>query len=470
MRTKRILSLLSAVCLVVALAAGCAGNGNGGSNSAGSNPADGASLSAADVYGEGLSEDTVAALQNSGTITLYTQYGTLAKGQPDDEQKAQLDFYKKYYGLNIKYKYQGYGDNLSKFLIDYSNNDAPDLISLDYRRWPKAGIRQVVFSIDELKEKGVVGLDHPEITRYEDIASRFRIGDRLYSPGITYADPSFLAYNVDLFDQYKVKNPGEYYKEGNWSMDTYIQCCKEITRELSDGTKIWGSFWRDATYYLVADDARLVDWDASGEKLKLTMTNPETVKALEVWADTYIQGYSPSAEQGGSEPFKVGHMGMFVCDANNFAQKAKDYTFKWDIVPTPLGSHNTSGNTPGECSGTGIVSSSKNPQGALNYCIATSLYRQARFQNNYGIKYILQYEGVYNKEQMDLIMTACDHIGLDLYMGVGNLLNVQWNFWNALKSGTMTTKEVFDTYEGVWQAEVDAENEAKAEAEKTNKK
>ena len=48
---------------------------------------------------------------------------------------------------------------------------------------------------------------------------------------------------------------------------------------------------------------------------------------------------------------------MFVCDANNFASKVPDYTFKWDIVPTPLGSHNTSGNTPGECSGTGIVSS-----------------------------------------------------------------------------------------------------------------
>ena len=47
-------------------------------------------------------------------------------------------------------------------------------------------------------------------------------------------------------------------------------------------------------------------------------------------------------------------------------------------------------------------------------------------------------------------------------MGIGNLVNSQWNFWNALKSGTKTTKEVFDTFEPVFRAEVDEENEVLA--------
>ena len=43
-------------------------------------------------------------------------------------------------------------------------------------------------------------------------------------------------------------------------------------------------------------------------------------------------------------------------------------------------------------------------------------------------------------------------------MGVGDLNTKQWNFWNDLKRGTMTVKEVFDTHEGVFQEQIDAEN------------
>ena len=415
-----------------------------------------------DVYGADLSEEEITALQNSGTITLYTDKATLVKGEPTDDEKDEYDFYKKYYGLTIKWKYQAWGDDLSKFLIDYANGDAPDFITLNYRRWPKAGTRQVVYSIDELKEKGVVGLDHPEITRYNDVASRFCIGDTLYSPGINYADPSFLAYNVDLFDEYKVKSPGDYFKEGNWSMDTFLQCAKEITRTLGDGTKIWGAYWRDATYYLVADDARLVDWNADGTKLVLQMSKANSVKPLETWANTFIDGYSPTSEDGGSDKFKIGQMGMFVCDANNFAQKVPDYTFKWEIVPTPLGANNVSGNIPGECSGNGIVSSSKNPQGVLNYHIAKSQWQAYRYNTPYGLYFSDAYDGAFNEEQLKTIATSAEHVGLDLYMGIGNLVNSQWNFWNALKSGTKTTKEVFDTFEPVFRAEVDEENEVLA--------
>ena len=52
MTTKRILSLLSAVCLVVALAAGCAGNGNGVSSSWSSAP----SAARGSLFFEGLRE------------------------------------------------------------------------------------------------------------------------------------------------------------------------------------------------------------------------------------------------------------------------------------------------------------------------------------------------------------------------------------------------------------------------------
>ena len=292
------------------------------------------------------------------------------------------------------------------------------------------------------------------------MAARFTIAGKKYSPGIYYTSPSICAVNTDLFAKYSVKSPVDYYKEGTWDMDNFVKCCKELTRTLADGTKIWGSYWRDATYYLVADDARLVRWDKGNNKLLLTMTNSETVKALNVWAETYLKGYSPTSEQGGSNFFKIGQMGTFVCDTVNLAKYAPDFTFKWDVVPTPLGANNTSGEIPGEVSGNGVVSSTKNPQGVINYCIAMSKWRMASTKTNYGIYFSEHYTGVYNQEQVKTIVDSSEHIGLDLYMGVGNLATNQYGFWNDLKRGTMTIKEVFDTYEGVWQAEVDAENDA----------
>ena len=470
---KRILSATLVLCLVaaLALAAGCTegGSGNAGSKSTGSKSGTGTgSVTVDDVYGAGLSEDEITALQNSGTITLYTDKSNLVKGEPNEDQKDEYDFYKKYYGLTIKWKYQAWGDNLTKFMVDYANNDAPDFIELNYRRWPKAGTRKVVFSLDELREKGVVGLDHPQITRYNDIASRFCIGKTLYSAGVNYVDPSVCAYNVELFDQYKVKSPGEYYAECTWDLDAYVKCAKELTRTLSDGTKIWGGFWRDHTYYLVADDARLVDWNEDGTKLVLNMSKTSTIKALEVWMDTYLNGYSPKPSEGGSDAFGKGQMGMFICDVNNYASKAVDYTFKWDIVPTPLGSHNVSGQIPGECSGNGVVDSSKNPQGVINYCIAVSLYREARYNQKYGVYYLPRFsQGVYNEKQLEMILPMGDHIGLDLYMGVSDLYSIQYRaFWDPLKDGKMSVKETIDAYENEWQEMVNEENQAMEEARK----
>lgn len=467
MKVKRILSAALVLCLVaaLALAAGC--NTDSGSGTTSSKPNPTASASVQDIYGEGLSEDVITALQSSGTITSYTMYQDQVNSSDwSDEFRQEMEFYKKYYGLTIKWKFQKYGDDLSKFLVDYSNGDAPDIIPLSYRRWPKAGNRQVVYNIDELKELGVVGLDHPELTRYEDVAARFRVNDKYYSPGIYYTTPAICAVNVDLFDKYKVKSPIEYYKEGNWNLDTYMQCCKELSRTDESG-KIYGGVWRDHTYYLVANDARLVRWNDDYSKLVLTMKETRAIKALEIFQNAFVNGYSPD-DNGGAAYFKKGTIGMYIHDANNYAQNCTDYTFKWDIIPAPLGADNVSGEIPGECSGNGVVTSTKNPQGCINYFIARSQWSSLYNNQPYGMYYVDSFKGVYSDEQVKMICGLADHIGLDLYWGVSNLSSTQFGvFWDPIKRGT-GIKEVVDAAAPVFQQAIDEENQAKAESEKTN--
>lgn len=44
-------------------------------------------------------------------------------------------------------------------------------------------------------------------------------------------------YNKTMFEEYGVKTPKEYYMEDNWTWDTYVQCCKEITKDLDGDGK-----------------------------------------------------------------------------------------------------------------------------------------------------------------------------------------------------------------------------------------
>ena len=452
---KKILSLalIAVLCAALALATGCTPKDTTGDK-------DTVSLTVENIYGSSdLTEDQIAAFQNSGEITLYTDKADVAKGEYDDDTKAALEFYKKYYGLTIKYKYQAYGDNLTKFMVDFANGDAPDMIGLNYRRWPKAGNRQIIYSLSELEEKGVLGLDHPEMEKYKDLREPYVIDGEYYSPIATYCSPVICAVNLDLFDEYKVKSPVEYYKEGTWDMDAYIKCCKEITRTKQDGTKIWGTFGWNYSWYLIANDARLVQWD-DNYKLKLTMNDPLTVETLTTWKSLYDNEYSLSAEQWSQDqPFKSGNMGMYIYTANNLANEYfnNTVTFKWDVVPMPYGSKNTSGLVPGEVSGSGVVTSTKNAQGVINYLIATRIWENADRNDEYSLYNIHTYEGVYNEEQMELIYSFCDKIDQDLYMGVGNLSN-GWLFWNDIKGGTMTIKECIEKWEPVWQEQVDEEN------------
>lgn len=454
MKTKRILSLLLVMVMALSMTAlaGCKGSTNTGGQT------DNTPVNVEEVYGSSdLSEEMITALQNSGELTLYTDSADVANGKFDDEWIENAEWMKKYYGLTINYRYQAYGDDLTNFLVDFAANDAPDVITLDYRRWPKAGNRQIVYNLDELEEMGILGLDHKAFDPYRDLSNRFNIGDKIYSVSITTCVPVVCGVNLDLFDQYQVKSPVAYYQEGAWDMDAYITCCKELTRTLGDGTKIWGGFGWNYNWYLVANDARLVKWDEN-YNLKLTMNDPLTIRSLTEIQDLYLKGYTPTDQMATSDNvWKSGKLGMYLATSNNMAVYLKDVTFNWDIVPMPYGADNTSGEVPGEFSGWGVVTSTKNPQGVINLLICKAIMAERDYGDD-GLYYRSSYEEIYSEDQLDMIYSYCNKVGQDLVMGVGTL-GKYFKFWNDLRGGGMTLKECIDTHEPFYQDQIDLENE-----------
>ena len=331
--------------------------------------------------------------------------------------------------------------------------------------WPKAGLRNLVYTTEELKERGIIGLDHPLMKADSEACERYTIGGKHYAV-TSHANVIIIGVNLDLFEKYNVKSPVDYYKEGTWDMDTYVKCAKEITRTTADGTKVWGGFGWNYNWTLMANDCALISWDNSRTKLVVTMNDPKVQRACGVIADLYTGKYTPMS--GAETYFKQGQMGFFAYIPQNLASILRKVTFKWDIVPFPYGADNTTGAYPSELYASCVVSSSKNPQGTVNYMISSNIWRGMAV----GADFIPENDyynqvgwGCFTPEQVAMYTAYEDKGMMDLSLGVGNLA-VDYGFWNNLRDGSKTYKECVDTYETVYQNQCDIENE---EAEKARK-
>ena len=306
----------------------------------------------------------------------------------------------------------------------------------------------------------MVGFDHPLLTATQEANDRWKIGKDAYSVGIGGANTVICGVNLDLFEKYNVKSPVDYYKEGTWDMDTYVKCAKELTRTLADGTKIWGAFGWNYNWFLMANDCALISWNKAGDRLAVTMNDPKVQRTCNIIAELYSGGYSPYSNQ--EARFRRGELGVYCATNQNLASALKQCTFKWDIVPFPYGVDNTSGQYAGEMSGNAVVSTTKNPQGVVNYIICRKVWAQL-IRNTPGIVpeddfYNTPGYTIFNKEQVALYESFNSKVGLDLSLGVGNLA-VDYGFWNNLRDGSKTYKECVDTYESVYEEQCRLENE-----------
>lgn len=452
---KKILSsaLLLALALALALsAAGCRKTGNKGDTSKSGNAVENL---ADNPFGIADADaDFIEVMNNSGEVSCYTYSQELS-----DYDKEFCEFFAKYYGGSMNYKYIAYADNQTQYLIDHAAGEAPSYIGIDYRKWPKVGNRQIVYSMDELKDMNIVGLDHPELVKYDKIASNYTIDGKRYAFSVSYATPVMIAVNLDLFDQYSVKAPTEYFKEGTWGYDTFVECCKNISRTTSDGTKIYGYNGWNFFWFLTANDDELIVWDKEW-KLQSNISNTRVKSTLGNIKSLYDNGYYGGAEKD----FVGGKIAMSAATADNLKNSLKDATFKWDIVPFPYGNDNSSGQVPGEVTVIGIVNQKgNNVQGVVNYNIARRVFDNNRFGVTDSGTYIGGYKDVFSENQIKLIQSYVNQIGEDLFLGVGNLKTTANQITNELKGGNMTVQEIVQTYEPVIKGQCVAEMENTAE-------
>ncbi len=181
-------------------------------------------------------------------------------------------------------------------------------------------------------------------------------------------DEEVMYFNPNAFKNRGVKSPAEYYKEGNWNWDTFLECAKAMTYA-DKGTQYYG--YTATKWYTFINSAGidLVTYD--GAKLTNNINNQTLLKAMTFTNELYNKYKVCSSKFYDTNGFNNGTVAMF---SNLTYSMTKAETAFSDLAsgvavdavpfPSPKGSKNY---VPASYKGFGVMKSSKNPEAAVYF-------------------------------------------------------------------------------------------------------
>lgn len=451
---KKILSVIIVAALTLALcmsAVGCKST-TGDTDNSSNDYADAIPGGSADV-----SAETLEALANSGEVSIYRFEGggTTPSGGSLEEDEEFKKYFDSVYGGNLVYHTVVWSDWENKFISEFAAGDAPDVVYLFSQNWPRAGSRGLVYSKADLEKLGVQALDHPVIKNSAELAERnFQYNGNVFGLDVFLVTPNVMLVNDTLIKDCGIdKTPKQLYESGQWNWDSFMDIMAKVCSvdKDADGQADYRGYngW-DATYVMSANAGYLIT-EKDG-KFQSNTTDIKVINGLQMYNDLSLNGYM--RERG---DFKEGKTATFVETHYNVAKKINNegsgLGFDWSVVPYPLGPDNTEGNQVGGCEAYAIVSSTDNPQGALNLIIAKNAFEASytELDPTYDLEYWLDDEGDQMLSDIRL------KVKQKLWAGVGNIWGGQWDFWNAVRS-TSSVTEVLSTYDSWLRAQCETEN------------
>ncbi len=448
---KKVISLIILAALVLTLGAaavGCKGNsadnGDGGSKN---NYGDAVPGGSADV-----STEVMEALTNSGTISMYMfEDNPSIPGNRSEWFDDFLEYYGQVYNGKVDIIDTLWADWYKKFITDFSAGDSPDLIYLFENNFPKFANRGMVVSVEEMQGKGIVGFDHPALMSDRDLiydSFKYKNGHFGFAKNLAEADMLFV--NNDLFKEYNVKSPVEYYNEGQWNWQNFEKCAKEMTRDTdNDGSpNIYGYYGWDGNFIITAAGGQHVTLGDDG-KLAVGMDSIATQQGIDNYANLYGK-LKAAAPYESSRCAMWAHMPAneyMICEAGN-------HKYDWSVVPFPLDNRtNSDGVRSGKSYAWSVSSTAENQQGCINFIIALR-----SFEDITPNPANPDYSKYFNEDEIQMINDCAREAVVPLFHGTGNLWDLQWQFWGDIQSGKKAASEIVETFKPVFEAQVKIEN------------
>lgn len=367
------------------------------------------------------SEELVDALKNSGEVEVYWDSNTFS-----DKDTDFLEYFSKYYSGSFVRKYCPNDDDMTVFLADFYSGNAPDVVRLNEKYWPRTAMRNMTSTTDYLRQRGVLGLDHPALLSYKELTEgSYTYNGRCYAVAVDFVSPAMVAVNEDAFNYCNVRSPVSYYESGTWTGEVFLSSCHEIARTLLNGSTLYACNSIDPRWFMLANDVDPIGFN--GVEINPSMTGPAALRALSR-CRTYLSGVSRPDDENA---FEKGELAMLCGTADSLAKVLKNCSFNWDVLPFPYDSDNTSGCLPGSITAWGIVSNSKNAQGALNFILAYRLFEDFHFNLEDSASWDNSYV-VYNDRQQQRILSHANMVKQSSFPYVGSLPDEAEKLYDSL--------------------------------------
>ena len=432
---KKLLCLVLALAMLFSLAA-CGGGNNDKAN-------DGKTGVRVDSKGNLLYKpEDVGELSNPVVTGLISP-------APDDLWYAQeIGWKEKAYNLEYDYDICAWEEREMKWVSAFVSGTSYDVVQRI--NFPTTAIKGLLQPLDDL-----LPVDD---TRYFERTAVWKgetYGVKALAKDYNFYDVSGVYgvwFNQDIFEDYGEKTPLEYWEDGEWTMENFINVAKNLTVDVDrDGvTDIYGiSTWVNQMF-TAANGASAITLDGDAG-LVLTWNTPAYIKGLEYYLDAepYMghTGDSTNAFIGGQAAMYVERIQHARTISSTSDECLTNFTADW--VPFPKGEHgegymgDISTGSESCCIGKGA----KNVEGALVFiCADLCKYDYVPTDGATGMK------GV-SKEIVERARTCEGKFVEDVYKTVGNCDNLMWNVWTAI--GTLGAGATVERFTNTFQKEID---------------
>ena len=227
------------------------------------------------------------------------------------------------------------GDYDQNSILGAINSGAKPDVMLDCNRFPLVANTGLLRAFTDAEYKQLAD------TCGEMYLDMLKIGDKSYGVNMPWSGNSLFYYNETMFQDYGVKTPTEYYKEGTWNWDNMMKCLEEITKDL-DGDGEFDTYGSGAAntqrlilcheYNLLADGTLTHNIDSQMYRDYLDMMwEGESSKVLGAYSDCNIAtSPRPGTHIGDAEWYNFEHL---------YQEIANGDIIKTIMIPTYTGEY-----------------------------------------------------------------------------------------------------------------------------------
>ena len=234
-----------------------------------------------------------------------------------------------------------------KVQVIAASGDYPDVIYGHYSWFPAALEKHFLKEMDPyLQNAGISKSDY-----FPTAIRQFSANGKLYA---LPRETSVIAlyYNADLFKQAGLKTPNQYFAEGNWTWETYLQVAKKLTKDSSGNTADRANFnanstvqWGTVAPVNMPFGLFPVVYSHGGDVLDSSNTTcrldqPDAIQGIAFLRDLILKHHVailPSQAQQ-TNLFANGKVGMMAGGYWEIVVTGSAIkTFAWDVAPLPKG-------------------------------------------------------------------------------------------------------------------------------------